>query len=99
MNLAWQAAAAVRRWKWAGALAGCGVLLELILGGLPAAAQEQPLPLGEIPIPLIFPTALDRPMQPGRPFIGLLRYDEDWSFLKNPVNRTEFCQILGSVNA
>ena len=42
----------------------------------------------------MFPTALDRPMQPGRPFIGLLRYDEDWSFLKNPANRTEFWDPL-----
>ena len=47
-----------------------------------------------IPIPLIFPTALDRPVQPGRPFIGLLRSDEDWSFLKDPANRTELWEPL-----
>ena len=98
MNLALQAAATVRRWKWAGALACCGVLLGLTLGGPQAAAQVQPPPLGEIPIPLIFPTALDRPMQPGRPFIGLLRYDEDWSFLKDPANRTEFWDPLKYIN-
>ncbi len=33
-------------------------------------------------------------MQPGRPFIGLLRYDEDWSFLKDPANRTELWDPL-----
>jgi hypothetical protein len=94
MNLAWQAAPTVRRWKRAGSLACCSVLLGLALGGLQAAAQVQPLSLGEMPIPLMFPTALDRPMQPGRPFIGLLRYDEDWGFLKDPANRTEFWDPL-----
>src|SRR3989442_540898 len=43
---------------------------------------------------MMFPVALDRPMQPGRPFIGLLRYDEDWSFLKDPANRTELWDPL-----
>ncbi len=60
------------------------------------AAADGPLggPFYGIPIPLIFPTALDRPPQPGRPFIGLLRYDEDWGFLKDPANRTEFWDPL-----
>ena len=42
MNLALQAAATVQRWKWAGALACCGVLLGLTLGGPQAAAQVRP---------------------------------------------------------
>jgi hypothetical protein len=54
----------------------------------PAAAMHAP------PIPMMFPVALDRPLQPGRPFIGLLRHDEDWSFLKDPTNRTEFWDPL-----
>jgi hypothetical protein len=60
------------------------------------AAADMPFggPFYSIPIPLIFPTALDRPMQPGRPFIGLLRTDEDWGFLKDPANRTEFWDPL-----
>jgi hypothetical protein len=63
--------------------------------GRPAAADAPPGgPFYSIPIPLIFPTALDRPAQPGRPFIGILRTDEDWSFLKDPANRTELWDPL-----
>ena len=83
------------------------MLLGLTLGGPQAAAQVKTPPDGGIPpatqpaagmcappIPMMFPVALDRPAQPGRPFIGLLRYDEDWSFLKDPANRTELWDPL-----
>lgn len=80
------------------AVACCGVVLVLVLTGLDAAAQAERPPGREIPpampIPLMFPTALDRPMQPERPYIGLLRYDEDWSSLKDPANRTELWDRL-----
>jgi Alginate export len=61
-----------------------------------SAAVDVPAgsPFYSIPYFLIFPLALDRPVQPGRPYIGLLRTDEDWSFLKDPANRTEFWDPL-----
>jgi hypothetical protein len=107
MNLALQAAAIMRRSKQASSLACCAVWLGLTLGRPQAVAQVMTPPDGGIPpatqpaagmyappIPMMFPVALDRPMQPGRPFIGLLRYDEDWSFLKDPANRTELWDPL-----
>jgi hypothetical protein len=71
------------------------VYVNLQPDGRPAAAEAPPRsPFYGIPYFLIFPTALDRPPQPGRPFIGMLRTDEDWSFLKDPANRTEFWDPL-----
>ena len=57
-------------------------------------ATQPPAGMPVSPLTVMFPTALDRPMQPDRPFIGLLRYDEDWSFLKDPANRTELWDPL-----
>ena len=80
------------------AVAWYGIALLVALSAVDAAAQPERPRSGEIPpampIPLMFPTALDRPNQPERPYIGLLRYDEDWSFLRDPAKRTEFWDPL-----
>jgi len=76
----------------------CGAMLLAFMVGVPHVLAQVDTPPGAPPaappVPIMFPVALDRPAQPGRPFIGLLRYDEDWSFLKDPANRTELWDRL-----